>query len=355
MYDLAIVGAGPAGATLARLLGNRYRVLLVDRRELAFDPGPGSASKCCGGLLAPDAQKVLAELGLGVPEAVLVGPQLFVVRTIDLDRNYERYYQRFYVNIDREKFDRWLVSLVAKAVTRQFGTVYCSHQMEAGAITLTLRQGDRRWQERARLLVGADGAGSLVRKQTGATDVPIRRYVAMQEGFAVKHPMPYFTAVFASDITDFYGWTIPKRNELLVGIALPPGTEIERRFQHFKLRLQEYGISWGEKTRREGAFILRPHMLQPLPVVGGVALLGEAAGWISPSSAEGVSYALRSAIMLADSLQTGLQGALERYQKATLGLRLNLLGKNLKSPAMYQPQLRSLVMRSGLLSVKVRS
>ena len=34
MYDVAIIGAGPAGATLARLIGNQYKVLLIERRRL---------------------------------------------------------------------------------------------------------------------------------------------------------------------------------------------------------------------------------------------------------------------------------------------------------------------------------
>jgi|GEM_PF-5650539 len=33
MYDVAIVGAGPAGATLARLISSKLRVLLVDKRR----------------------------------------------------------------------------------------------------------------------------------------------------------------------------------------------------------------------------------------------------------------------------------------------------------------------------------
>ena len=67
MFDLAIIGAGPAGATLARLIGKSYRVLLIDKRSFSDEPGPFSASKCCGGLLAPDAQRMLSELGLGLP------------------------------------------------------------------------------------------------------------------------------------------------------------------------------------------------------------------------------------------------------------------------------------------------
>ena len=34
IYDVAIIGGGPSGATLARLIGGRYKVLLVDRRNL---------------------------------------------------------------------------------------------------------------------------------------------------------------------------------------------------------------------------------------------------------------------------------------------------------------------------------
>ena len=40
MFDIAIIGAGPAGSTLARLVADRYRVLLIDKRQL-----DGKASK----------------------------------------------------------------------------------------------------------------------------------------------------------------------------------------------------------------------------------------------------------------------------------------------------------------------
>ena len=50
-YDIAIIGAGPAGCTLARLLDRSYRVLLLDKRDLSSEEYPGM-SKCCGGLLA---------------------------------------------------------------------------------------------------------------------------------------------------------------------------------------------------------------------------------------------------------------------------------------------------------------
>ncbi|NLG83852.1 MAG: colicin M resistance protein CbrA, partial [Firmicutes bacterium] len=82
-------------------------------------------------------------------------------------------------------------------------------------------------------------------------------------------------------------------------------------------------------------------------------LVGEAAGWISPSSAEGLSYAFRSALALAASLAGGPEGFLARYRAATFGLRRNILFKNLKSPAMYLPPLRRAILAAGIGSVPV--
>ncbi len=50
MYDVAVIVAGPAGATLARLIGERYRVLLVEKRDSMASPGRLSFRKCKGTL-----------------------------------------------------------------------------------------------------------------------------------------------------------------------------------------------------------------------------------------------------------------------------------------------------------------
>jgi flavin-dependent dehydrogenase len=248
MYDIVIVGGGPAGATLARLLGKKYRVLLLERRSFGH-PATIANQKCCGGLIAPDAQKMLATFRLGLPKDVLLSPQTFAVRTLDLKNSLETYYQRHYININREKFDYWLETLISNSVEIVNGCRYRSHTV---------------------------------------------------------------------------------KNELV---------EV--------------------KYSKDGQTCNGTHLLRPTNVKqiclgeGQIALIGEAAGWISPSSAEGFSYAFRSALALARALETGLKKWRQRYAQNALPLFNNIRLKILKSPFMYHNQLRKLVVKSGIKSIKL--
>ena len=113
IYDIAVVGAGPAGSVFVKEIAEArpdLKILLIDGQT------PNSA-KPCGGLLAPDAQKLLAKFDLVLPKNILEDPQIFAVETIDLERKLVRYYQRYYLNMNRYAFDKWLLSLVPSHVT----------------------------------------------------------------------------------------------------------------------------------------------------------------------------------------------------------------------------------------------
>lgn len=310
--------------------------------------------KACGGLVAPDAQRALASLGVGLPRSVLTGPQLFVVRTIDLPHRLERYYQRHYINVDRERFDRWLVSLIPDTADTRFGARLRGLREERSHVEIRFEDSDGMHRERARLLVGADGACSAVRRQVAGSAPSIRSYIAVQEWFECRRQTPYFSALFDPAITDFYAWTIPKGDYLLVGAALAPGREVRKRMAALEGKLRALGFEWGRRVRREGSYLLRPrHAGQVFVGRGRVALIGEAAGWVSPSSAEGFSYAFASARLLARAVGARPGTATARYRRASASLLANITIKNLKSPFMYSSPLRTLVMRSGLMSVPV--
>lgn len=353
MYDIAIVGAGPAGANLARLIGDRYKVLLIDKRDLENENPKNLKSKCCGGLLAPDAQKMIAKLGLGMPKDILVNPQLFAVRTIDLNNNLERLYQRFYFNIDREKFDRWLVSLLPNSVDKKFNSIFKNFTEIPGGYEIRYIHNKKEIFAKAKIIVGADGAFSMVRKSISKDINTPKKYISIQEWFECSTPIPYFTAIFDEEISDFYSWIIPKENYLLLGSALKPNDNTREKYDKLKAKLTQLGFNFDNKIKTEGAYINRPKKVSQFYVgKNDIALVGEAAGAISPSSAEGISYALKSSLYLAESLEEGMDGFLDRYKQKVKDIKLNLLIKNLKSPAMYNPFLRKLAMKSGLQSIK---
>jgi flavin-dependent dehydrogenase len=356
MYDIAIVGAGPAGSTLARLLGDRYRVLLADKRCLGSDPSASTLKKTCGGLLAPSAQHELARQGLGVPSRVVVGPQLFAVRTFDLVADLERLYQRFYVNVDREAFDRWLVSLVPSCVDTGYGWRLTAIERDPdGSFLRFSTTEDGQAGVRARLVVGADGASSLVRRLCFADNPAPARYSAIQAEYETSSGDASYGAIFDASLTDFYGWTIPKGDSLLVGAAFPARPGVSADFDTLVDRLRASGMRFGTRLGLSSAMISRPtSLLQLCPGSGGVLLAGEAAGFISPSSAEGISYALRSAAALAKALEHGLDGADSRYRAASWPLALDVGVKALKSSAIYGEVTRRLIMRSGVGAMPAR-
>lgn len=358
MYDIAIIGAGPAGATLARLVGSSYRVLLVDRRRLDLPAEDRRTTKVCGGLLAPAAQHELARQGLGVPGTVLDGPALFAVRTVDAPASLERLYQRHYINIDRERFDGWLVSLLPGKVEQRYGWSLVSLERSVDGALLTCRtQEGTQVSATARLVVGADGASSLVRRLAFGDAEQPARYVALQSEHEAHRCEPHYGAIFDARLTDFYGWTVPKEGRLLAGIALPGGAAAPGHHAALHARfidtLRAAGFSLNQEISRASAPISRPTSLSQLcPGGQGVLLVGEAAGFISPSSAEGISYALRSSTALASALGTGISGAEARYRVAVAPLALKVALKGAKGAAIYGQGARRAIMRSGVRSVR---
>lgn len=353
MFDAAIIGAGPAGATLARLIGKTHKVLLADKRPFSDTSAPAEG-KCCGGLLAPDAQRTLSELGLGLPGHVLEAPQLFAVKAIDLQHRLARNYQRYYINMDRQAFDKWLLSLVPSSVEIRTGLRFQHYVREKGSFEIAFRQGKSTFVEKARVLIGADGASSRVRLQAAPGGPFPARYLAIQERVECRDVLPYFTAIFAADITDYYCWTIPKNDCLLIGAALSMGAGAAGRFEAFKQRLRGTGVEFGKTVCRQGAFIMRPMSTgQLFTGRDGLAFIGEAAGWISPSSAEGISYAFRSARHLAEALICDPDRFEESYRLRARELKRNVALKIVKAGLLFNPLFRKIVMKSGIQSVEI--
>ncbi len=346
IYDVIIVGAGPAGATFAREVAvHRENVLLIDNQS-------GTNKKPCGGLLAPDAQRVFAEQKLTLPKKVLTDPQIFAVKTVDICSGSTRLYPRNYLNMDRYAFDKWLVSLVPHNVTIADGR--CRKIVREGDIFSVQVLVDGLVKTyKAHSLVGADGAGSMVRRQFFGDTV--MRYVAIQQWFKNTSDISAeYYCVFDRETSESCSWLMHKDDDVIYGGCFSP-QNCRKNFDIQKKRFCELtGIPLDGLHKTEACITYRPKKFADF-VTGknAVYLIGEAAGFISASSFEGISSALLSGAILADAFgySSAHKDIALRYRRKTATLRLKLATKMLKHDILYNPFLRKMILKSGICSI----
>ena len=161
-------------------------------------------------------------------------------------------------------------------------------------------------------------------------------------GCEIRWNVPFQDTYYDSEITEL---TVTHLTE----------TDLKRLayFEKLKTRLKSQGIILGKEKEAEGCIVLRPKSAHQIVLGdGNVFLIGEAAGFISPSSLEGISKAMYSAEALANALMK--EAPLKAYKKNTRKLRFGIFLKTVKCPFMYAPFLRKLVMRSGLTAIDIK-
>jgi len=344
MFDVIIIGAGPAGATFARLAERHLNILLVEKST--------EREKCCGGLVAPDAQKMLARFDLGIPKEIISDPQLFYVRSIDLETNREGKYQRHYTNINRRLLDQYLIKKLPSNVKHMAGGQYLGHRQEKGEIIVSIRQNGEVAEHSCSVLVGADGAHSSVRKALYDDFRKIRKYLAIEGEYRLETTINHYAVFFDRSISDFYSWLIPKGDTVLVGGAFDERNNAKQKYKKLIKEVVSYGYSLGDPVKLDACYLLRPRLKDIKTGQGGVALIGEAAGLISPSSSEGLSYAYRSAYTLAKTLKDVAAFDIKRYDKGILGLRINIFMKNIKGLFIYNSFLRNMIFKMNIGTLK---
>lgn len=200
--------------------------------------------------------------------------------------------------------------------------------------------------------MGADGASSLLRR-TIYPHKKLRSYLSIQQWFEAQHATAFYSCIFDKSVTDCYCWGLSKDSYFIFGGAFAHKNAKEK-FEKLKKRLKPFGFQLDSPIKTEACLVLRPSGFKDFACgKGGAFLIGEAAGFISPSSLEGLSYAFDSACKLSHVLNSRKKNANWHYWLSTLGIRIKLFFKYLKTPFLYYAPLRYLIMRSGLRSIPV--
>lgn len=340
--DVAVVGAGPGGATAAAHLAAAGReVVLIEKDSFPRE-------KVCGDGLTPRVVRELEHLGLhaeaaGQPDGwatqrglrihggdvtmELPWPQLDDWPGHGMTCTREVFDER----LARHAVDRGAVLWEDTAVT---GPVW--RNGEGGRVAgVAWRDAEGRTGEvRAPVVVAADGAGSPLSKQLG---LPRRDDRPMAVAIRTYHTSPRADDEWISSFLDLrdadgdllsgYGWIFPLDDgSLNVGLGLL-STSHEFGQVSYRRMLDAWtgGLAdaWGTTPdTRHGSV-----RSGPIPMAfnrtplhhRGVLLVGDAGGMVNPFNGEGISYAMESARLAAEvagaAIDARSTAVLDRYDR----------------------------------------
>ena len=321
-YATIVAGAGPAGVMAAFHAAARGPVLLVDGSILPRD-------KSCGGMLNEYTQEFLSNFG-EMPTSMTLDPRWVNFRYHDWDRRILKPTELRFLNVDRRAFDDWLVSLLPESVTVLGSTAVTGFEQDVSEVRVALQTSDGERTVACDHLVGADGPRSTVRRKLGVGSAST--YVTLQDFCLIEGPVePFFDCIYMRDIGDSFGYAyvVPKGDVAIVGSVFYPKTKRPHEKHEQVLTRLRQKLPLGASTKREAWIALS--VRQPGDVVRGrgrVLLAGEAGGFMSPSSGEGISYALNTGSLAGTAIAaSGRDGALASYEATTRHIADNIARK----------------------------
>ncbi len=291
--DIAIVGAGPAGARAAYDLARR------GARVVLFDPSHPREKPCGGGITGRALALAEDMVDPRSMDAVAIRSARFMTRA-HLD---EKRHCRRDVAVPLDVDGALLAAAVrAGAVHERARAVDVSVGEDGVTITTT------RSRYRADFVIGADGPNSLVRRRV--TRMFRRDQLSIATGFFADGVTSDEIVIELVSDPPGYIWSFPRPDHLAIGICAPadsgiPAGSLRRTVAEWTERT---GIARGATLRAYSwpiPSLARPD-LEALAVAGPRwCLVGDAAGLVDPISREGIFFALASGQWAAESLATG--------------------------------------------------
>lgn len=292
MIEIAIVGAGPAGAYCASFLAKEgVRPVLFDHSHPREKP--------CGGGLSPSSQDEFPFL----KDLPFVHEETNYVRMVYMrNRSIDVVLKRKLIMASRQKLDNHILDM-AKSCGAQ---LIKEKVVDVERCRAFWKVRTNKGLYKTKTLIGADGVHSTVRKAVIGPFQPSDMGVCY--GYLAKPLKEQHVMLKFLPEEKGYIWVFPRGDDLCAGI----GAEMAG-ISHLKIELDRFlrvncpklepKSQWAALTPS-----LRPHTLRRRVSGSDWVLIGDAAGHVDQITGEGIPYALRSAELAGKAvLQNDLQ------------------------------------------------
>ncbi|MFX0168089.1 MAG: geranylgeranyl reductase family protein [Candidatus Hodarchaeota archaeon] len=344
MYDVIIIGAGPAGSLTANQCAKAgLHTLLIDKDRFPRE-------KPCAGGLSIRSVKALRLAGIQVPRdliertifrAELMGPDMipFHIQTP----------RPFGYIVRRGRFDAHLVEQAKRAGTHFIDDCELTKfAIRSDSVTCLTTQG----AFKGKLLVGADGAATKVGRLAGlqkpmkANEVGIALEVNAQVPENAWHAIldPSMIYLWFLDIPFGYFWAFPRKHSLSLGIG-----GMATGFDNVPALLRGFAQLFRKRLGLPPLVLekIRGHMLPvfalKLTAFTGhrVLLVGDAAGFVDTFTGQGICYALESGIIAGHIIKKIVQ--VDQNQSIALAQYTQLVHRRFGRELLYSAQFAQLV------------
>ena len=295
MFDVIVVGAGPAGSTTARECAQRgLSVLLLDKAEFPRD------KPCGGGVNWRSAQLLPFPLD-EVTERTVYGVSFTIRQQDEFER---RWPEPITFLTQRSRLDAFLVERAIDAGVR-FQPRCALRSLDVSASAVTVRNGRESFQ--GKTIVAADGANGQTARIAGIK-VKASRAVALEANLTPSAFPDKWKDMLALDLfaaPGGYGWLFPKGSHVNIGVGayLSEGPTLRGRLANL---VRFYGFNSDDMWGVRGHHL--PMRLGGTVVSHRAAAVGDAAGLIDPLTGDGIHAAVWSGRSVSKHISAYLDG-----------------------------------------------
>jgi geranylgeranyl reductase family protein len=343
LWDVAVVGCGPAGATAALCLARQ------GVRVIAFDKQSFPREKVCGDGLMPDALRVLTRLGL----IECVRERAFAPRRLML---YSPSHIALPIAMDALVLKRFDLDAIIAAAAAETGAVIEQGRVESVSVSadgVSLSSGKR--VVNARTLVIATGADTRLLEQAGM----VTRKVA--SGVAVRHYIKSTAVVddlvvsFERELVPGYAWIFPLGDgEYNVGCGVvyrdgtrnaPPLNDALQRFLRGCEPARAIADGMISATRVAGATLRSGLRGSEFARTPNVLAIGETIGCTLPVSGEGIGKAMETGEIAAAAILAAPHAPAAEYHRRIVALQPKYAGYSAAQRWLARPWVNDAIAR----------